>query len=320
MKNLLNTQEMGGATMLRRTMIILLPILVLTSFIGCEENPSEVEDYDAQPVLTAFISNGRTVPPIRLEWVGTYGAYYEPELYGIDGADVKLFALPGDPALGTEDPVNTDTLTFYHLETIPGNYQPNDGDWKPEGKVRYRIEVTKPSDGIDLWAETTVPDTFSMQPYMSDEPFTPVEMDGDTLTRLDPEIMIRWTPSATAEGFVLGIKAETPENELMRLDPDWDPNDPDDELEEEDLNRYAYTVARYDQSMMTIPWLFVQWAGWNRFDIHAASKDYYEYVFSSFNGQSAMSSENFQFNVHGGLGIFGATARHSFRVYMERVE
>jgi len=298
----------------------LLPILVLTMlilFTACDEEPTEFDDYEREPMLSAFIDNGSAVEEVFLERVGEFGKYYSPEIYGILDAEIIMFPLAANPEFESVDPVNTDTLRFIEDLDRNGRYVPVDTNYLPESMVRYRIEVRHPGQDINIWAETTVPDTFTMETYLRSDFENPVDLDGDTLSRASEDMFVTWTESATADGHVLGILALAPESELIPLDPDWDPNDPDDALEEEDYDRYNYTVAPDYQNSIHMTWFYFEWAGPTRLDIKASSKEYYRYIFSLL---ASNSNDNPEWNVHGGLGIFGATATNSFTIYMEKVE
>jgi hypothetical protein len=103
------------------------------------------------------------------------------------------------------------------------------------------------------------------------------------------------------------------------LNPDWDPNDPDDELKDEDKWAAGWTVFRYDAEFVTIPWVFFNWEGPNRIELHAISAGYYDYLFSSVRVMMGML-DNPIFNINGGLGVFAGLSKKTFRVYMKRVE
>lgn len=307
-------------------MLVLLASLMMTVFFftGCEENPTESEDFDPVPTLYSFIETGAPVDTVNLLWTGTYGAYYDPANLGIEDAYIVMYPVLDENGDSLNSIDNPDFQVLY-FDGAPGRenygeYVPTTADYRPVGRWTYRLEARKKSEGVDLWAETCAPDTFNFFAAARSNPFTPVAIDGDTLTREDDEIFINWTESAEAQGFVLGIIAETPRDHLIPLDPDWDPNDPDDELEPADLQRHNWTIARYDQRSMTIGWIFFQWSGWNRLYISAASPDYFDYMYTLLQEQNPSWKNNPTYNVRGGLGVFGATYTHEFNIFLERVE
>jgi Domain of unknown function (DUF4249) len=315
MKNLLKRYHSSRA-MFTQALLITMSVMLLFA-IGCEENPSEADDFDPLPTLYSYIQNGAPVDTVNLEWTSAYNAYYDPTELGIQGAQIVIFPVQDENGALLDTTDNDINDYVIHLRTTAGRefygeYIPVDNDYlRPRGLWTYRIEAKKPAEGVNLWAETTVPDTFSF--------LLPVNVDGDTLTREDDEIYINWTESESARGFVLGIVAETPRDELIPLDPEWDPNDPDDFIEDEDRNRHGWTIARYDQRSMTIAWIFFDWSAWNRLYINAASKSYYEYMLSLTQQGDPSWTVNPAYNINGGIGVFGAYATHEFDIYLERV-
>jgi hypothetical protein len=171
--------------------------------------------------------------------------------------------------------------------------------------TRYRVEAHKPTEGVDVWAETVVPDTFSVN-------VVPETVVGDTLTRLHPNLVLRWTDAECAGGFILNVICLTPEDSLVPLDPDFDPEE--DEIDEDYPPRSQVQFMRYDQREATLPWYLFQYEGPHRLDLLAVTGEYYEYMTSLFLGVDPPS------NVFGGLGIVAGTASHSFEMYLERAE
>jgi len=301
---------------LSRWLFVFTALFLVILFTGCDDTPSEFGDYEAEPSLTAFIATGEPVEEIYLDRIGAFSAPYSRENNGISGAEIILYPVAAHAETESIDPTNPDSLRFVEDENINGRYVPVDNDYRPEGRVRYRIEARKASEDVYVWAETTVPDTFSIETFYQHDLVNPIDLDGDTLRRTDDEFLVTWSESATADGHVLNILALSPKDELIPLDPDWDPNDPDDEIDDEDKERFTYTIAPDYQSSITMAWFYFEWAGWTRLDVYASSDDYYQYVFSILTAFG--ETDNPQSNVNGGRGIFGAVAKNSFMVYMER--
>lgn len=303
-------------------------LMLLTT--GCDDQPTEVEDYEPEPVLTAFLEATEAVEEVFLERVGDYDVAYQAADYGLDNAEIRLFPVidaQGQPV----DTAGMDTvLTFRDDPSRLGRYLP-DRAYHAVPNVRYRIEVTRAADAtfgeVNLWAETTVPDTFTLEVFQGDFNTPYPDVDGDTLRRTDEEILIRWTSafdnvaygSARQGGYQLGLQALTPKDQLVPLDPDWDPNDPDDEIEDGDKVRWNWTFTPDYQRQTTVAWIYFTWEGWHREVIQACSVEYYNYLFSALLTDDPNSSDNPEFNVQGGLGIFGAYSRQEFNVYVQRV-
>ncbi|MBM3326030.1 MAG: DUF4249 family protein [Calditrichaeota bacterium] len=285
--------------------LFILTLGLVGLFIGCETQPTELEKYHPQAQLTCFLFNGQPVHEAWLERVASiYGPYHTTD-HGILHADIRIFG-------------GGDTLTLVDDPNKHGRYIPANGQTLvPRGKIHYRIEAVVP-DGEFLWAETVVPDTFAFVDIyllLEDGTRQPVN-DGDTLTRLDPNMFWEWNSVDSAGGYNGMIVALTPRDSLVPLDPDWDAAE--DSLEEAERTRAGFTVMRSDQKIITIPWIFFQWAGPQRVELQAISRDYYDYLFTSFRVQQGLIAEP-QWNMHGGIGIFSGMSRYAITVVMKKV-
>ena len=273
-------------------------LVVLFSILGCEDNPTEVEDYDPQPVLTCFLYNGEPVMRVYLERVGSLSSWYNPAEHRIADADIILFPV--------DNPTAGDTLHFREV------FDPEEG-WTyapmpnemliPESFRRYRIEARKPSEDVYVWAETTVPDTFTLvvSPYTVEFDTISVPLDWN-----DPPIRLDWTTADSAAGYVY--------NSLL-LDPyPWVQLDPD--MWEEDPNILEVEVLNYGANTAEVPWFAFNWVGLHEVEFQAGSIEYLEYC------ESIYSAENIDpiSNINGGLGIFGGLSRQNFYLYMQRVQ
>ena len=129
-------------------LVSLITAVMMIIIIGCEGTPTEVADYNPEPVLSAFICNGDPVTEVFLERIAPLEGYYTTEANGIVGADMFIFEVGGvDTFYLTDDPDEH------------GRYIPADGDTLvPQGLALYRIEVmTPPPHNEYIWAETRVP-------------------------------------------------------------------------------------------------------------------------------------------------------------------
>jgi len=264
--------------------------LVLLS--GCESTPTEVRDYDPEPVLTAYLMRGEPVREVYLQRVAPLQGSYLPEDHGIVGAQIVVSSIGG-----------SDTLRFHDDPAERGHYLPEDTTWVPEGTVRYRIEARFGEEQV--WAETVVPDGFELD-------VLPRPIAGDTLTRDDPNILLQWTPADSAGGYTFNIMSLADEDSLVALDPDYDPEDAD----EDSLAQSAGWMMREDQRTLTIPWIIFNWAGPYRMSVMAVTKEYYDYSFAWMRIASGIEMTP-PTNIHGGLGIFAGLSRHQFEFYMK---
>lgn len=291
--------------------IMIMGMLTFMLITGCENSPSEIEDYDFEPNLSAFLVNGEPVEEIWLERMAPLLGYYDPSQTGISDADVVIFG-GGDTLHMVEDP---DSLGS-------GRYIPAPGEQLvPRSLINYRIEIDIPG-GEHLWAESQMPGIIEQVEIglfnTETEEFAGVVQEGDTLTRDMPNLIFGWTDVDSARGFLGRALNLEPRESLIPLDPDWDPNDPDDEIEDEDRNRVGWTVMHESQNATILPWLYFQWEGWHRIDLAALCQGYYDYLFSYFRVQQGLINQ-VESNVHGGLGIFGSSSKFSINIYMQKV-
>ncbi len=289
-------------------LIALLIITLQLILAGCESTPTEVEDYEPQPMLSAFLFNGEPLDSIMLESVGSLYAKYEPGQNAIGGADIYVIAL---------DNQGQDTL-FFNFDAGAGVYRPtNAAVWGvPQGNKQYRVEAHKPSEDLYLWAETVVPDTFSLT--VSPAPVG-IDPEGvaflDTMTREDANIKLEWTtPSSPVGGYVIPITCLS--EDYIPLDPDFDPIE-DDISEDSSLVNFDIVLPNFNYR--ELPWILFEYEGWHEIQLQAADPEYWEYFFSVFRLYMGQIT-NVEYNVNGGIGIVAGLARNKFRVYVEKVE
>ena len=288
-------------------------IVVIAVFIGCADSPTELEDYDPQPVLSAFLYNGELVGDIKLIRVQSLYGYYDEDNAGIDSAEIFLY--PVDPPAGVGDTV------FFQYQSADGTYSP-DNPYLVQGKTSYKIEVFT-NEGEYLWAETTVPDIFTLK--ITHPSFTdPVEITSnsgimDTLGVFDRDmvpLLFEWTVSDSTGGYVGNNICLTPVDELEGLDPGWEPEDMEDIGEP---SRVSVDFYLNFQTFQEYPWIAFQWVGWHRYEFLAVDKEYFDYVFSYFQTQQGVMTEPL-YNINGdGLGIFAGCCKTEFMLNMQKV-
>ena len=183
MNSYFTSQKAGfGVRLIRGLAALALAITslaVVFHLTGCEQTPTEVQDYHPEPILSGFIVNGEPVAEVYLERVAGLSSYYDPRDHGIVGAEIILYEVGG-----------SDTLRFSDDPAYPGRYIPLMGDSLiPRGTALYRIEAQTPAPASELlWAETRVPGAVDghgpLQTFLvnADSSITPVS-GGDTLTR-----------------------------------------------------------------------------------------------------------------------------------------
>jgi len=282
---------------------VLIIILLAIMTTGCEENPTEVEDYQPEAVLSVYIYNGEPIEEVFLERVSPIDQYYEFGDNGIPGAQIIIFPLD-TPAAG-------DTLHMTHIGV--GVYHPLGFESLiPQSGVSYRIEVRKPSEDLYLWAETEVPEEFTLtvSPYTLLDGAIPYNLDWN-----DVHISLDWTSSVSAAGYIFSSVCLTHPDSLQYLDPDAEEEEEeDDDDDTPGLQEINFIGA--SANSIEIPWLLFNWVGWHWIQIQAVSDAGYEYMLSNFN----TPDNNPISNIHGGFGVFSGVASQGFYVYLERVD
>ncbi len=277
---------------------------------GCDNTPTETENYQPEPLLSAYIYNGEAVEEVWLEHVAPLYGFYTPENNGIPNSEITIFEVGGD-----------DTLHFQPDPAQPtsGRYVPADGDELiPRSLRRYRIEVTTPQ-GEFLWSESVMPDKMvNVGVVLVDEDGNVTQVaDGDTLNRSMPNMYWGWETVDSSGGYQGIITTLVDIDSLEGLNPEWKPED----LPEMPVERIRskWMTMRYDQQQIILPWLFFEWVGPHRIELYAISTEYYDYLRSVQMLNSGMINHP-QYNVTGGLGVFGTISKYSMNIYMERVE
>lgn len=295
---------------------LLIPLTM--GLTGCDDDPSELEDYNPDPVLTAFLKNGQPVDSVMVEWVGSFHATYDPAQLGINDADVVLYPVL-DPNGSAAD--SSGRALYFHHVGPGGKYVPNDANFIPEPLVRYAMRVTSPD--AEMYAETTMPDTFTTDVSQAGKPLTidPVtnqliDSNGytlSTMTRSEEELFFRWSESEGSGGYLLGIHATGDPDTIRPLDAEYDSTDADQVEFWEMMPKFVYTPAPDYQNAITLAWIYLNWTGPTDVLIQACSDDYYLYMFTSLTFQGA---DNIYSNVQGGYGIFGALTQQTVHIEM----
>jgi hypothetical protein len=318
--NTIRTILLNDTRTLRLIMALVMSSLLLIMTTGCEDDPSELEEYDPDPVLTAFLFNGQPVDTVMVEWIGTFHGHHDPTQLGISDAEVVLY--PVLDADGTAADSSGNAL-YFHYTGPGGAYVPDVNNYIPQAGVRYALSAVSPD--MEMYAETTMPDTFSTTVFQGGnvvniDPATREVQGarGDTLSRTDEELFFRWSDAEDAGGYLLGIHSTGDPEDIRPLDPEFDPTDEDQVEFWEEVPRFVYTPAPDYQNAVTLAWIYLNWSGPTNVMIQACSEEYYLYMFTSLTfNQGPGSDTNTYTNVQGGLGIFGALTLKEFKITME---
>ena len=338
---------------------VILGLFFLLLIMGCDNQPTEFDDYEKEAVLHAFVVVDHHFEPVHLEWVQknifTYYTTYDNAIRG-DDVEVKIFPLSVTHEDGTvEEYTEADQLDLtvdFEWSEQDSAYAPiaEDADMIVQPMTTYRIEATVGPEGdreVDIWAETTTPRSFNLWVENTDDgeryqaiddqiqtnpvegEFTDEQLETiPVFDRDDPVISIAWTNawdvnpdrSQLGSGMIFTGRMMEPWETVLRLDPDWDPNDhdEDEEIDPEEETRSGWTIAPDYQNSFDIIWFFFDYTGPHRLEAQAASFDYYRYMFTNLPG-SPVSPIPPESNINGGLGVFGGLSKRYFYFALERV-
>jgi hypothetical protein len=300
--------------------LLLLPLLSL--FYGCENQPTELEDFVQEPQLNAYIYNSEPVSEVYFHWTVQFGSFYDLNASAISNADIRIFPedIPISDTAGT-------VLYLAEDSSLPGHYiTPIGVNWLPQGMCKYRIVAQKSMENIYITAVTMVPDTFQIlvwhpilvpdsMEFLPEPPDTLVFP--DTLTREAPPIFLLWTEADSGYGYISNVISLVPPDSLIPLDPDFEIGV--DSVEEQEQWGFNLQFMTGDQFQQTMAWMNFNWVGSYRVDMMAISEDYYEYVYGGMRLMQGLEID-VPSNIQGGEGIFGGLCRRSFKLTLKRID
>ncbi len=313
---------------------LLILLIASFSFLGCDSEPDELQNYQAEPVLHAYLENDKTFGHIWLERVFTdIGNFYSPLDNGIDNAEIIIFPIRDD-LNDLEITVTTaDTVWYTVDDDTSGLYRTTSPNIVQPG-YRYRIEVTigTGDNAESMWAEETAPDNFEITDIecgypdmmrfvdvVPDDPFN-LPDSFQTFTVEDEIMTFTWEdawPYVSYDdepmvGYVLNyITYMDPDSAIISIDPDYDYDDEDNELIWDEIDRAGWTISPDYYTSIDVIWLFFDFVAPHRLDVIAGSRGYYKYMFAIIQGDQNPDQLP-ESNIQGtGFGCFGITESHS---------
>ena len=289
---------------------------------GCDENPTDIEDYEPEPMLSAYIYNGEPVTEVFLEWTDYFLGSYNRDDQAILAADIRVYPVNAD---GTLDSANV--IQLMDDPATLGKYISTDMNQLIAGLETYKIVVNDTINGFELTSTTTVPGDFDLYILPPDSinfqlvPQTPNTLQlpnsTDSLTREAPQILLAWNPPDSNAGYIVNYICLVDTVDLVPLDPDFIIGE--DEVESEDKARFNLDFLLKDQDFYTMPWLIFNWVGTYEITFMATCFDYFNYVNY---GMTVMMGQTLDLptNITGGQGIFGGLNRYTFKVTLKRID
>ncbi len=284
---------------------VLCSALTLAIIIGCEHFPSESDDYQAEPVVSAFLIANTQFQNIRLERVVPISD--RVKRIPIDNAEVYI----------TEYYTHDDTIVYKRYRFYQDvDYKTKYFHWRrlyPKSNTKYRIDVHTPLNE-HLWAETVIPETFdTVHIHLKDDIYQLVKPQlsigtfGEALTLSDPNIKISWSELDSAKGLI-GIVDPVDVNKNDPLDADWN---------DQFNTNVGWLPIGPDRQSFTIPWVMFNWAGEYRVEVRIVTEEYFNYLLSSERVDLGLINRPVS-NINGGFGIFTGMSLVGFGVNMDK--
>lgn len=294
-------------------------LLLAVDLVGCDTTATESE---SQVVVEAYLQGGAPLPKIRLTRSVDTDAAYTPSNAAVRDAAVEVRRL-------TDDGTTAQTTPF--AETDPGIYRPVPTP-PPivQPRTTYELSVTT-SDGTEVTATTTVPDTISIVEAQNRE----VVYQGPA----QPSFTITPPRSNRDQQAVLVLTTTSlldfgrPTSQLREgLTPFYeDTYDPEEDsisafriTSSGVLNEANFSRDEKGRITTTLPWISVAFYGPNESAVHVIDDNFYDLIRSQQaqspgglgGGLGPGEIPNVIEHVEGGTGVFASYVRDAERVFI----
>jgi len=295
----------------RSITVTLLVFLIVIS--GC--NPYKQDNYKQQYVVESYLVEGTTLPPLALSTTTPVDQKYSISDAGVGNADVQIQLL--------DDAGNVQKRYDYFMYA-KGLYLPKNNTDTVKSLRKYHLRVVIPDSRDTLEATAIVPKAFH---FINNPPDSVIYQSGDGIS-LDmtqsyyPGRQTEYIASAVAEG----------ELDSLRLTPfysDVYSRSNDNQLSDYQINNSNiinegnFTVKSDGTINIQYPWIGIAYYGENSLVINAIDDNVYDFVRSQSvqtggNTLPPGQIQNAIMHVKGGIGVFGAMATDTVRVYIKR--
>lgn len=291
---------------MKRSISLLLAIFV--TCVSCELY--EQDEYEEHYVVESYLVSGDELPQVRLSKTTSIDETYNFDDAAVRDASVEIRLLDDDSTV-------TETYT-YHEWTVnqPGFYKP-----VPEARIQperlYQLHITH--EGNEITSTTFVPGDFE----------TVNELNNRYVYQSDEQVEIETTPSAYITDrqsyYIFTVNAVNPgRGDLTPFYLDLIKNQ---DAEPEDfyinssgiINEKNYNQNENGTITLKVPWLAIAYFGDNDIIANAIDDNMYDFLRSQDvqTGGTTLSPgeiQNVQYNVNGGIGIFGSMSSDTNRV------
>jgi len=262
-------------------------------FIGCDQ-PTESNEYSNQLVVSAFLTAEQPIDSVFITRTANLLEYYSIQNCAITNAIVRI------TLVDTVNPAANVTFTLTHDNNNPGRYYSSS---VVQPLRTYLISIDAPGY-THVTGKTTVPDTFSIV-NQSDFP--------DTVT-YDPmmrSFMLKWTSSNNYSDYVGSVASLDP----SAVDIPSDFRSADDPKPDR-ITPFTFNTPNINS--VNLVWFAFNYYGRNLVTIDAVDYNYYDFL-RQYVVSRGTELRQIRYNIAGGLGVFGASARahNSIVIYVK---
>jgi hypothetical protein len=258
-------------------------VLAVVFFAGCEQS-SQPNEYSNQLVVSAFLIAEQPIDSVFVTRTENLLEYYSLPNCAITNAVVKI------TLVDTVNSAANVTYTLSHDNNHPGRYYSSSVVLPLR---TYLLSVDAPGYPL-ITGKTTVPDTFSIV-NRSDFP------DTVTYDPVMPSYTLNWTSSRNYSDYVASVASIDP----LATDIPSDFRNADDPKPNKTAIFYFNSP---NINSVSIIWLAVNYYGRNRVTIDAVDYNYYNFL-RQIIVSGGTELRQIRYNIVGGLGVFGASAR-----------
>lgn len=293
--------------------ISLLLILVIAC-AGCELY--EQDEYEEYYVIESYMVAGDELPRVRLSKTRSVDESYNFNDAAVRGAIVEIRLLDSDSTVIATYPYQEGTVNR------PGFYQP-DGNATVRSEQLYQLHITHENN--EITATTYVPGHF--------ETVNENELQDSYVYQSEEQVEVETTPSTYITDrqsyYIFTVNTVNPSRKsLTPFYRDLVENQ-GGELEDFHINSSGIiNEENYDRNengtiTLRVPWLAIAYFGHNDVIANAIDDNMYDFLRSQDvqTGGTTLSPgeiQNIEYNVNGGIGIFGSMASDTNRVEIVR--
>jgi hypothetical protein len=272
---------------------IFLFAFVLFFFTGCEQS-TQPDEYSNQLVVSAFLTAEQPMDSIFITRTANLLEYYSLQNCAITNATVRI------TLVDTISLAANVTFTLMHDNSHPGRYYSSSVVLPLR---TYLLSVDAPGYPL-VTGKTTVPDTFSIV-NSNDFP------DTVTYDPVMPAYTLRWSSSRNYTDYVGSVTSIDP----FAADIPSDFRSADDPKPEK-IRVFSFNSPNINS--MSMVWLAVNYYGRNLVAMEAVDYNYYDFLRQHI-ASNGTELRQIRYNLVGGLGVFGASARahNSFVIYVK---